>query len=55
MPTQDHARRWVRQAREWHSFIIFIQPLTTEEKLRVLFSFAITCSLIHEYHRTAII
>ena len=28
---------------------------TTKEKLCVLFSFAITCSLIHEYHRTTII
>ena len=26
--------------------------LTTEEKLCVLFSFTITCSLIHKYHHT---
>ena len=45
-------RRGARQAQEWHSFVTFVQPLTTEEKLCVLFSFAITCSLIYEYYCT---
>ena len=40
------------KAREWRSFVTFVQPLTTEEKLRVLFFFPITCSLIHKYHHT---
>ena len=54
-PHKSTHRRWARQAREWRSFITLVQPLTTQEKLRVLFSFAITRSLIHEYHRTTII
>ena len=49
-PRKNTRRCWARQAREWLSFVTFVQPLTTEEKLCLLFSFAITCSLIHEYH-----
>ena len=33
------------------ALLCYFHPIT-EEKLFVLFSFAITCSLIHEYHRT---
>ena len=51
-PRKNTRRHWARQAREWRSFVTFIQPLTTEEKFHVLFSFTITCSLIHKYHRT---
>ena len=54
-PRKNTRSRWARQAREWRSFVTLVQPLTTQEKLRVLFSLAITCSLIHEYHRTTII
>ena len=49
---QEHAPSLGKTSLRWCSFITFVQPLTTEEKLRVLFSFAITCSLIHKYHRT---
>ena len=51
-PRKNTCCHWARQAQEWRSFITFDQPLTAEEKLSVLFSFAITCSLIHEYRRT---
>ena len=54
-PCRKMCCRWARQVREWRSFVTFVQPLTTEEKLRVLFFFAITCSLTHEYHHTTII
>ena len=54
-PCKKMCCRWARQVREWRSFVTFVQPLTTEEKLRVLFFFAITCSLTHEYHHTTII
>ena len=54
-PRRNTLRCWARQAREWRSFVTLVQPLTTQEKLRVLFSFAITCSVIHEYHRTTTI
>ena len=43
-PRKNTCRRWARQTQEWRSFVTFIQPLITEEKVRVLF---FSPSLVH--------
>ena len=36
-PRKNMRRRWARQAREWRSFVNFVQPLPTEETPCVVF------------------
>ena len=50
---KNTCRRWARQAREWRSFVTFVQPL--KRNFVCCFLLPLLCSLIHKYHRTAII
>ena len=49
-PMQEHMLSLGKTSSRMELFCCF-RP-TTDQKLRVLFSFVITCSLIHKYHHT---